>query len=157
MKDWLRFAVAILVPQAAGGIGALFTAPEIGRWYASLTWPAYTPPDWAFGPVWTVLFLLMGIAAFLVWRKGLTDGRVQVALAAFIIQLVLNTLLSFLFFGMHSPALALIEIVLLWIAIAATIFFFYRISRPAAYLLAPYTLWVTFAAYLNYQFWILNY
>lgn len=125
-------------------------------WYATLAKPALNPPSWVFGPVWTTLFALMGIAAFLVWRKGTHRRNIKIALGIFGVQLALNTLWSILFFGMQNPGVALVEITLLWLAIVATIIAFARISRPAAWLLAPYILWVSFAAYLNYAIWAVN-
>ncbi len=134
----------------------MFTAPFIAGWYAGLVKPAMNPPAWVFGPVWTMLFLLMGISAYLVWKKGLDRKDVKIALAIFLGQLVLNTLWSIIFFGLHSLGGALIEIVVLWLAILATIIVFAKIFRPAAWLLAPYIFWVSFAMYLNYSIWILN-
>ncbi len=152
-KDLGKLVVALLIPQAAGLIGSFFTASAIPTWYATLVRPELAPPNWIFAPVWTMLFLLMGIALFLVWRKG--EG-VRLALFLFATQLVLNVLWSILFFGFQSPALALLEVGVLWVAILATMGAFWRISRTAALLLVPYLLWVTFAAYLNYQYWLLN-
>ena len=152
-KELGKLAVALLIPQATGLIGSFFTASAIPTWYATLVRPELAPPNWIFAPVWTTLFLLMGIALFLVWRKG--EG-VRLALLLFAAQLVLNVLWSVLFFGLQSPALALVEVGVLWLAILATIGAFWRISRTAALLLVPYLLWVTFAAYLNYQYWLLN-
>lgn len=147
---------AVAVSELAGIIGAVFTTPSIAGWYAGITKPSFNPPAWVFGPVWTTLFALMGIAAFLVWQKGLARKDVKVALGVFIGQLVLNTLWSVIFFGLHSPGGALFEIVFLWGAILLTIFVFSKISKPAAWLLVPYILWVSFAAYLNYAIWALN-
>ncbi len=127
-----------------------------GAWYSQLQKPDWNPPNWVFGPVWTTLFVLMGIAAFLVWRKGLERKDVKIALSIFIGQLVLNTLWSMIFFGLHSPGGALVEIMFLWLAIVATIITFAKVSKPAAWILTPYILWVSFAAYLNYSIWILN-
>lgn len=152
----LKFIVAIVVPQLAGFIGAYFTMSAIPVWYAGLAKPFLSPPTWIFGPVWTMLFLLMGIAAFLIWRKGLEYAGVKSALAIFLFQLVLNTLWSIIFFGLKNPGIAFIEIVIMWLAILATIISFYKISKPAAYLLIPYLLWVSFASYLNYAIWMLN-
>jgi tryptophan-rich sensory protein len=152
----LKFIVAIVVPQLAGFIGAFFTMSAIPVWYAGLAKPFLSPPAWIFGPVWTTLFLLMGIAAFLIWRKGLEYAGVKTALAIFFFQLVLNTLWSIIFFGLKNPGVAFIEIVIMWLAILATIISFYKISKPAAYLLIPYLLWVSFASYLNYAIWMLN-
>lgn len=156
INNVLKLVIAIVISELAGIIGSVFTAPSIAGWYATLAKPALNPPAWVFGPVWTTLFALMGIAAFLVWRKGLDRRDVKIALGIFIGQLVLNALWSIIFFGLHSPGGALIEIVILWLAILATIIAFYKISKPAAWLLVPYILWVSFAAYLNYSIWMLN-
>ncbi|MBU1448805.1 tryptophan-rich sensory protein [Patescibacteria group bacterium] len=155
-NDIIKLLAAIIVSEGAGIIGSLFTTPSIPTWYASLAKPALNPPSWVFAPVWTTLFAFMGIAAFLVWRKGLERKDVRIALSVFALQLVLNTLWSILFFGFHTPLLALIEIVALWCAIAVTIGAFHRISQPAAYLLVTYLLWVSFATYLNAALWALN-
>lgn len=152
----LRLLIAIGVCEAAGIVGALFTTPSISTWYTTLTKPALNPPAWIFAPVWTTLYLLMGIAAFLIWQKGLKKKEVKTALLIFIGQLLLNGLWTILFFGFHQIFFALIEIVLLWCAILASIVTFSKLSRSAAYLLVPYLLWVTFATYLNAAFWILN-
>lgn len=161
LRNALQLIAAILITESAGIIGSLFTAPAISGWYTGLIKPALNPPSWIFGPVWTTLFALMGIAVFLVWSsyaKASEDKKkgIKIALALFGIQLVLNTLWSILFFGMQSPGAALIEIVLLWVSILATIIAFYKISKPAAWLLVPYILWVSFASYLNYVIWTLN-
>lgn len=153
-KDLGKLVLMLLLPQAAGAVGSLFTAQAIPGWYATLARPELAPPNWVFAPVWTTLFLLMGIAAFLVWRRDTKGART--ALALYGIQLALNVLWSMLFFGLRSPALALAEIGVLLLAILATAAAFYRISRTAALLLVPYVLWVCFAAFLNYRFWALN-
>ncbi|MCL5006691.1 MAG: tryptophan-rich sensory protein [Patescibacteria group bacterium] len=156
INNTFKLIIAIVVSEFAGIIGSVFTTPSIVGWYANLAKSALNPPAWVFGPVWTTLFAFMGIAAFLVWRKGLDRKDVKIALSIFAIQLVLNTLWSIIFFGLHSPAGALVEIIFLWLAILATIISFAKISKPAAWLLAPYILWVTFAAYLNVMIWLLN-
>ena len=156
LSNFYKLTIAIIVSELAGVIGSLFTFPAIGGWYANLTRPNVAPPNWIFGPVWTTLFLLMGIAAFLVWKKGFNNKNVRKALALFAIQLVLNALWSIIFFGLNSLGGALIELFVLWVAIVATIFAFARVSKAAAWLMIPYILWVTFAAYLNFSFWILN-
>lgn len=148
--------VALLIPQIAGGLGALFTTPAILGWYASLVRPGIAPPNWIFGPVWTVLFLLMGVALFLVWREGISRTDVRLALGVFSVQLALNVLWSVLFFGIQDPRAAFFEIIALWLAIAATLATFAHVSRLAAWLLAPYLAWVSFAGYLNYLIWTLN-
>lgn len=156
-RDFLKLSIAIVISELAGVIGAFFTTPAIqSGWYAGIVKPALNPPAWVFGPVWTTLFALMGIAAFFVWKKGLDRRDVKIALGIFIGQLAFNTLWSIIFFGLHSPGGALVEIAFLWLAIFATIIAFYKISRPAAWLLAPYILWVSFAMYLNYAIWALN-
>jgi len=156
INNTLKLIIAIAVSELAGIIGSVFTMPSIASWYAGIVKPAFNPPAWVFGPVWTTLFALMGIAAFLVWKKGLERKDVKIALAIFIGQLVLNTLWSIIFFGLHSPGVAFIEIIFLWIAISATIIAFAKISKLAAWLLVPYILWVSFAAYLNCAIWMLN-
>lgn len=151
-----KLIISIAVSEFAGIIGSIFTSPAIPNWYANLNKPILTPPGWIFGPVWTTLFALMGIAAFLVWRKGLDRKDVKIALGIFLGQLALNTLWSIIFFGLQNPGAAFVDIIFLWLAILATIIAFAQISKPAAWLLAPYILWVSFAAYLNYVIWILN-
>jgi translocator protein len=156
INNRFKFAIAIAVSELAGIIGSVFTMPSVTSWYTGIAKPAINPPAWVFGPVWTTLFALMGIAAFLVWKKGLERRDVKIALSIFIGQLVLNTLWSIIFFGLHSPGGAFVEIVFLWLAIAATIIAFARVSKLAAWILTPYILWVSFAAYLNYAIWALN-
>ena len=154
--DYIRLLVSIVGVQAAGLVGAIFTTPAIPTWYQTLAKPELAPANWVFAPVWTTLFLLMGIAVFLIWQKGLERQGVKMALTIFATQLVFNVLWSVAFFGLRSPALALVDIGLLWLAIGATIVLFWRISRVAAYLLLPYIAWVSFAAYLNYAIFALN-
>jgi len=156
MKNFYKLVIAIIVSELAGVIGSLFTMPSIPGWYANVTKSALTPPSWVFCPVWTTLYALMGIAAFLVWKKGWNRRDVKIALGIFAGQLVLNTLWSIIFFGLHSPGGAFIEIIFLWLVILATIIAFAKISKPAAWLLIPYILWVSFASYLNFMIWMLN-
>ncbi len=156
LNNIFKLIIAIVVSELAGIIGSVFTAPSIASWYARIIKPALNPPAWVFGPVWTALFVLMGIAAFLVWKKGLDRKDVKIALGIFVAQLALNTLWSIIFFSLHSPGGALFEIVFLWLAILTTIVAFYKISKPAAWLLVPYILWVSFASYLNFTIWWLN-
>lgn len=134
----------------------LLTAPQIETWYAVLEKPAFNPPSWVFGPVWTTLYTLMGIAAWLVWQAGFDRRAVKVALALFIVQFALNLAWTPAFFGLESPLLGLAVIVPLWVAIVATILGFSRIDRRAAALLVPYLAWVSFATVLNYTIWTLN-
>jgi benzodiazapine receptor len=156
VRDIVRLVVSIVVCQLAGGLGAIFTTPAIPTWYASLNKPSFNPPNTVFFPVWTTLYTLMGIAAFLVWRKGLGERRVRVALGIFVIQLVLNTAWSIIFFGLYSLFGAVIAIVFLWIAILINIVTFWRISKVAGALLIPYILWVSFAGILNVSVWMFN-
>ncbi|MDD3150530.1 MAG: tryptophan-rich sensory protein, partial [Candidatus Gastranaerophilales bacterium] len=161
INNTFKLIIAIVVSELAGIIGSVFTRPSIAGWYAGLVKPALNPPAWVFGPVWTTLFALMGIAAFLVWSsyaKASEDKKkgIKIALTLFGIQLTLNTLWSIIFFGLHNPGLAFIEIIFLWLAIIATIIAFAKISRPAAWFLVPYIIWVSFAGYLNYSIWQVN-
>lgn len=156
MRKVLLLAAAVAVSFLPGVVGSLLTAPAIPTWYAGLIKPAFNPPDWVFGPAWTLLYLLMGIALFLVVRNGPADRRVKVAAGAFAVQLVLNGLWSYVFFGLRAPGWALIEIGVLWVSILIALILFLRISRTAGLLLIPYLLWVTFAAVLNGAIWRLN-
>jgi benzodiazapine receptor len=156
LSDLLRLAVSIAVCQLAGFVGSVFTRISVGTWYAALKKPSFTPPNWVFSPVWITLFVLMGIAAFLVWNKGLSDQKVKTALGIFAVQLILNVLWSVMFFGLRSPLAGLIEIAVLWVAILLTILYFFKVSNTAGILLIPYFLWVSFAAVLNFSIWKLN-
>jgi benzodiazapine receptor len=137
---------------AAGWVGSNFVP---GEWYAALTKPVWTPPNAVFAPVWTVLYVLMGVAAWLVWRKAGFAGA-GAPLTLFIVQLVLNALWSYLFFGAHQLLLAFVEVVALWIVILTTVVSFWRIVPAAGVLLIPYLCWVAFASALNVQLWRLN-
>ncbi len=141
-------------PFIAGAIGSLFTTSQITTWYAHLVQPSWTPPAWVFAPVWTTLYLLMGIAALLVWRAR-RSGRAFV-IKIFFLQLVLNALWSIIFFGLHASRFAFAIIVLLWMLILWLVFLFARQSRTAAWLLLPYLLWVSYAATLNLGIILLN-
>ena len=132
----LRIAfIFVIISEAAGAAGSIFTASAIPAWYATLQKPAFNPPNFIFAPVWTILYFLMGVSAFLVFEKGFTKKEVRFALLVFALQLILNVLWSFVFFGL---------------------FYFYKISKPASYLLIPYLLWTTFAAFLNFAIFRLN-
>jgi tryptophan-rich sensory protein len=155
-KNILKLLGAIIICELAGGVGAIFVTPNISGWYSTLVKSSLTPPAFVFGPVWTLLYLLMGIAAFMILKKGFDRRDVRHALEIFSMQLVFNILWSIIFFGAHNPALAFVDIALLWLSIIATMFSFYRISRPTIWILLPYTLWTTFAAYLNLAILFLN-
>jgi tryptophan-rich sensory protein len=129
---------------------------SVSTWYAELSRPSFTPPGWAFGVVWPILYVMMGTSAFLIWNVGLGKRQTKVAIGLFLIQLVLNGLWTPIFFGLHMIALALVEIILLWVAILLTIIAFWKISKLSAFLLVPYILWVSFAVVLNAAFWYLN-
>lgn len=152
---WVGLIVLLTLCFAVAGVGGFVTTPNIPNWYADLAKPSWTPPDWVFGPVWSMLYLSMAVAAWLVWRQaGLVSAAVPMAL--FGIQLLLNALWSWLFFGMHSPGAAAVDIVLLWMAIAATTVAFWRRSTLAGILFVPYLVWVSFASLLNLAIWRLN-
>ncbi len=152
----IKLIVCLALTFSAAFVGSLFTREAVPDWYANLNKPFFTPPDWLFGPVWTALYLLMAISAFIVWQKGLADPAVRIALTIYLLQLILNALWSVFFFGLKMPMPAFIEIILLWTAIGLTIFAFARVSIFAAVLLVPYILWVSFAAVLNFSIWLLN-
>ncbi|MGE5465471.1 MAG: TspO/MBR family protein [Syntrophothermus sp.] len=154
--NYFKLLASVLLCLFAGVIGSVFTASSLENWYPLLEKPFFNPPSWLFGPVWTFLYILMGISLYIVWEKGLQDREVKIGVLIFGIQLALNTLWSFLFFGLRSPFYGFIEIIFLWIAILLTIVQFKKVSRTAAYLLVPYILWVSFAALLNYNLWVLN-
>jgi tryptophan-rich sensory protein len=156
LKLILKLVACIALCEGAGLIGAIFTTPAISTWYATLKKPSFQPPNWLFAPAWTLLFLLMGIALYLIWNKGLPFAQVRTAVIFFAIQLALNILWSVLFFGAKLPLAGLIEIALLWVAILLTILRFWPLSRPAGILLLPYILWVSFATALNAAIVLLN-
>jgi len=177
-KNFWRLIFCIAICELAGGIGSIFTFPEIGAWYKALIKPGFNPPNWVFGPVWTALFFLLGISLYLVWNKNwkiknkfgkdikgwnpwsekFWQGKWQKenVILVFCLQLFLNVLWSVLFFRMHLPGVAFFEILMLWFAILYTIVNFYRVSKTSAYLLIPYILWVSFAAILNLNIFLLN-
>ncbi|CAN5769557.1 hypothetical protein BH10CHL1_BH10CHL1_41130 [soil metagenome] len=168
-RNWLALIVALAAPFAAAAIGARATNNSVNTWYKTLRKPAWNPPSWVFGPVWTVLYTMMGIASWLVWRSSnqsttpnatdITPSKQQAvkgALALYGVHLVLNTLWSVLFFGQRNIKWAFIELVVLWSMIVATLTSFYRIRRTAGLLLVPYLLWCSFAAVLNATIWRMN-
>jgi benzodiazapine receptor len=154
MKPWIKLLISLAVPLAVGGVAGLFTQPEIESWYRTIQKPSWQPPNWLFAPVWTTLYLMMGVALYLVWRSAAPAKRLPIIL--WIVQLVLNFFWSAIFFKHHQIGWALVDILLLWVFILLTIFSFARISRPAAWLLVPYISWVSFAAILNFAIYQLN-
>jgi benzodiazapine receptor len=154
-RQWLGLVAWLTVTFVAAGLGNWATMSSVGDWYRQLARPAWTPPDWVFAPVWTALYLMMAVAAWLVWRQA-GFAAAKWPLALYLIQLALNTLWSVLFFGLQNPAWAAVEIVVLWLAILATLDAFWRRSVAAGLLLVPYAAWVAFAAALCFEFARLN-
>ena len=155
-RSLVLFILCIVVPLLAGVIGSLFTISSIPTWYASLIKPALTPPAWVFGPVWTTLYILMGISLYLVVREGAENKPVKQGMLVFAAQLIVNVLWSIVFFGLQSPLLGLVMILVLIVMILATIYSFYCVSPVAAALLVPYIAWVCIATYLNAMILVLN-
>ena len=156
IKDIAIALLFVIVCLSAGILGSFSTASNIPTWYAAINKPSFNPPNYLFGPVWTFLYISMGVAAFLVWKKGFEKKEVKFALGLFAIQLALNAAWSPLFFGLHWLLISFIEIVVMWGFILWTLLRFYRISVPAGLLLVPYILWVSFASVLNFSIWWLN-
>ena len=155
MGKWIALIVFIGVCFAAAGFGAIFTRAALTDWYPTLHKPSWNPPNWIFGPVWTALYLMMAIAGWMVWLDREVHP-VGMALTFFAMQLILNASWTAIFFGMRNPGAAFVEIVVLWLAIVATILLFAQIRSAAAWMLVPYIAWVTFAASLNFTIWRLN-
>lgn len=155
INPWLGLAIFLIICFAAAGIGGIFTGQSVDSWYQDLQKPAWNPPDWVFGPVWTFLYISMAIAAWLVWRQNGVAGAVM-PLSIFLVQLVLNAAWSGLFFGLRDPALAFSEIMFLWATILLTILTFSKIRALAAVIMLPYFAWVSFAAILNFEICRLN-
>ncbi len=150
MSNLVKLIICIVICQLAGLIGTVFTMGSMTTWYAALNKPSFNPPDWLFAPVWIVLYLVMGISLFIIWKEGLKNKDVKSAFIFFIIQLILNASWSVVFFGVHSVIGGLIVIIILWLLILVTIIKFKNISRTAAILLIPYLIWVSFATILNF-------
>lgn len=156
MKNFLKLISSILVCFLAGGVGNFFTIPSIPTWYAGLAKPPFNPPNYLFGPIWTLLYILMGISLYLIWSKGFKNQKVKNVLYLFGIQLFLNAIWSPIFFGAHNLLLAFVVIVFMWIFILKTIMAFAKINKMSSYLLYPYLAWVSFASILNFSVWLLN-
>lgn len=156
INNYIKLVIALVLPQLAGLAGTFFVLPAISSWYLKLNKPSLTPPGWTFGIVWTILYILMGVASYLVWKKGLKLVEVRIALSIYLCQLFLNLFWSIIFFGQKNPEAAFIEIIPLCLLIVANFVAFFRISKLAAWMLAPYFLWVSFAVYLNYSVVVLN-
>ncbi|BFM43301.1 tryptophan-rich sensory protein [Flavobacterium sp. CFS9] len=157
MNKSVKIAIALVICLMVGYSASVVTRPSVETWYPTLIKPPFNPPNWIFMPVWTLLYILMAVAAGLVWDKIKEQQEmVKMALGFFIIQLTLNAIWSYLFFELKNPMLALIEIVLLWLMIYETYLKFIKINKIAGYLLIPYMVWVAFAAVLNASIWWLN-
>jgi translocator protein len=156
MKNWMKLALSIALPLAVGSIAGLFTRPEIDNWYKTIEKPDWQPPNWVFGPVWTLLYIMMGIALYLIWRSKAPVQKKRTAITLWVIQLVFNFFWSYIFFRQHQLDWALGEIIVLWFFILLTIFAFSRINKLAAWLLVPYISWVSFASILTYTIYQLN-
>ncbi len=154
-KNILALIIFLLITFLAALVGNLFTVPNISTWYASLNKPSFSPPNWLFGPAWTILYVLMAVAAFLVWKKG-EEPKIKSSLCFYFAQLLLNTAWSIAFFGLQNPFLGFVVIVILWLLILITLVKFWKIERLAGILFIPYILWVSFAAILNFAVWQLN-
>lgn len=156
IQSYPKLAAAILFCVILGSLGSIVTITGPGSWYSSLEKPFFAPPNWLFAPMWITLFVLMGIALYLIWESGTERRDVQIALGIFGLQFLLNVLWSFLFFGMKSPLLGFIDILLLWVMILLTIRAFYQVKKSAAYFLIPYIAWVTLASALNGAIYFMN-
>lgn len=154
--DFKKLVIVLGITFAVAFLGSAVTTPSIDGWYAGLNKPFFNPPNWLFAPVWTTLFVLMGIAAYLIWKNGENNQDVKRAIKFYFSQLVFNFLWSFIFFYLHLPLIAFIDIVILWVLIFLTIKNFKKISASAAYLLYPYLIWVSFASILNLAIIVLN-
>jgi len=152
----IPFIISLFITLAIGFVASVFTRPQIADWYATLQKPSFNPPPWVFAPVWTIIYLLMAIAAYLVWKRRTNTITYKTAVAIYFLQLLFNFLWSIVFFGMHEVFGALVIIILLWISIGFNIAWFGRFSKVAAWLLVPYLLWVSFASLLNISIYLLN-
>jgi len=156
MNNTLKLIIAIAIPLIVGGTSGFFTATGVESWYQTIARPTWNPPGWLFGPVWTTLYVMMGISLFLVWKEDTSVELKKIAIALFTVQLVLNFFWSFIFFNQHQIGWALVEIIAMWVFILLTIFAFAQVNKAAAWLLVPYISWVSFATILNYTIWQLN-
>lgn len=156
MKNWMKLIISLAIPQIVAAVGAYFTITETGTWYQTIAKPSWQPPSWLFAPVWTTLYIMMGIAFYLVWKSNQPIEKKRPAMILWIFQLVFNLAWTIIFFNQHQIGLATIEIICLWLLILATIFAFARINKWAAILLVPYISWVSFATLLTYAIWQLN-
>ena len=155
-KKVLKFIASIIICQSAGVFGSMATFEAVPGWYITLEKPFFAPPNWIFGPVWIILYYLMGVSLYIVWKDELKSKTRKVFFVVFAIQLILNALWSLLFFGLKSPLLGLIDILILDVMLVVTIFYAKRVSKYAAMLLIPYMVWIIIASVLNYAIMVLN-
>lgn len=155
-----KLIISLSLPLLSGFLGSFFTSPSIPGWYASLVKPSFNPPSWIFGPMWTLLYILMGISVYLVWSSSSSSlfnkKNNKTAVYLFWIHLFFNAIWSMIFFGMQNIGLAMLDILIIWTFIVVLIIKFWRINKVSAYLLIPYLLWVSFASLLNFSIWVLN-
>jgi tryptophan-rich sensory protein len=156
MKNIIRFVLAIALPLTIGAVAGFFTSLSVKGWYSTVIKPSFNPPDWVFAPVWTLLYIMMGIAFYIIWNKDTAKLLKRKAMLFYFAQLILNFTWSLVFFYAEQPGWALVNIMLLCSMIAATIYWFSKISTTATRLLIPYILWVSFATVLNFAIWKLN-
>lgn len=154
--NYIKLIVSLVIPQLVGGFGVFFMGDSVSTWYQTLEKPFFNPPSWVFGPVWLILYLLMGISAYLIWRKIGENKDAKKAMNIYWVHLLLNASWTPIFFGLHNIGLAFMNIIILWILILILIIKFWKISKTASYLLIPYIAWVTIATVLNASIWYLN-
>lgn len=154
--NYKRLGFSLIITQLAGIVGSFFTSPAIPGWFATLEKPFFNPPNWLFGPVWFLLYAMMGVSIYLIWEEVGKNKYTKKAMTLFWIHLFFNATWSIIFFGMQNLLLALVNIVIIWVFIIVLIKEFYSINRVSSYLLIPYLLWVSFATLLNYSIWQLN-
>jgi tryptophan-rich sensory protein len=156
MNNIVKLIIAVAIPVAVGATSGFFTISGVGSWFQTINKPSWNPPGWIFGPVWTTLYVLMGISLYLVWKSDASIVLKKTAICLFAVQMILNFFWSLIFFNQHQVGCALVEIIALWFFILLTIFAFAQVNKTAAWLLVPYISWVSFAMILNYTIWKLN-
>lgn len=156
MNNISKLVISIAIPVAIGATAGFFTVTGVGSWYQAINKPSWNPPGWVFGPVWTMLYIMMGVSLYLVWKSGINNHLKRTAIGLFAVQLILNFFWSFIFFDQQQPGWAFVEIIAMWVFILLTIFAFAKVNKTAAWLLVPYISWVSFATILNYTIWELN-
>ena len=157
MKPFYKLIISVVLPVMVGWVSSYFTATSVKTWFITLQKPFFNPPSWLFAPVWTILYILMSIAFFLIWKSNIANDNLKKrAIAFYFVQLLLNFFWSVIFFYARQPGWAFAEILVLLLMIIVTTFYFYKISKTAGWLMAPYILWVCFATLLNYSIWQLN-